>query len=195
MAVIVALDSNIVNLVEAACQSSAHVDAMEAMASPPRFENVPPHQQPEVLACYWLLAMAPAWRNTIYTFSDSWYEEVRRAPRAGHLLRVSTDVLVREMQEPEHRIPDAEKRPEIERLVALGIKPADAEYVADAIGLGCQRFLTNDARLRNKSALVDDRWQLGLRRPTEFLVETVQAGAPWTTRAPWPWESIGHIGV
>jgi hypothetical protein len=193
--VVVALDSNIVDLVEAACQSSAHVDAMEAMEPPPQFENVPHHQEAEVFACYWLLAMAPAWRATIYTFSDFLYQEVGRAPHASHLLRLAADVLVRELQEPEHRIPGSVKRPEIDMLVALGIKPTDAEHVADAIGLGCQRFLTNDVRLRNKSDLVEDQWQLGLCRPMEFLIEAVRAGAPWTTRAPWPWESIERIGA
>jgi hypothetical protein len=191
--VLVALDSNVVDLAELACRSSAHIDAMEAMEPPPSFEDLSPQQDVEVFASYWLLAMAPAWRSTLYTFSDFLYDEVAGAPHAGRLLRVAADVLVREWQGPEFRVPDPAKRPNSVELVSLGIKPADANHVADAIGLGCQRFLTNDKQLRNKSDQVQRRWQLVIRRPSEFLVEAVQAGAPWTTRAPWPWESIDRI--
>ena len=70
MVVLVALDSNVVDLVEVACRSSARIDAMEAMEPPPHFEDLSPQQEVEVFACYWLLAMAPAWRSTLYTFSD-----------------------------------------------------------------------------------------------------------------------------
>lgn len=193
MVVLVALDSNVVDLVEVACRSSARVDAMEAMEPPPQFEDLSPQLEVEALACHWLLAMAPAWRSTLYTFSNVLYDEVANAPHAGLLLRVAIDVLVREWQEPEFRAPDPAKRPKSAELASLGIKPADANHVADAIGLGCQRFLTNDKQLRNKSDQVQERWQLVIRRPSEFLVEAVQAGAPWTTRAPWPWESIDRI--
>jgi hypothetical protein len=191
--VLVALDSNVVDLVEVACRSSARIDAMQAMEPPPHFEDLAPQQEVEVFACYWLLAMAPAWRSTLHTFSDFLYDEVVNAPHAGLLLRVAVDVLVREWQEPEFRAPDPAKRPKSAELVSLGIKPADADQVADAIGLGCQRFLTNDKQLRNKSDQVQGRWQLVIRRPSEFIVEAVQAGAPWTARAPWPWESIDRI--
>jgi hypothetical protein len=61
--VLVALDSNLVDLVEEACPSPEHVDAMEATEPPPRFSQTPPWQQSEVLACHWLLTMAPAARN------------------------------------------------------------------------------------------------------------------------------------
>jgi predicted nucleic acid-binding protein len=182
--VLVALDSNVVDFVEVACRSSAHIDAIEAMEPPPRFEGLAPQQEVEVFACYWLLAMAPAWRSTLYTFSDFLYDEVARAPHAGLLLRVAVDVLLREWQEPEFPVPDPAKRPNSAKLVSLGIKPADAKHVADAIGLECQRFLTNDKQLRNKSDQVQGRWQLVIRRPSEYLVEAVQTGAPWTTRAP-----------
>ena|SRR5918994_410390 len=191
--VLVALDSNVVDLVEVACRSSAHIDAMESMEPPPHFEGLSSQQEVEVFACYWLLAMAPAWGSTLYTFSDFLYGEVAGAPHAGRLLRVAVDVLVREWQEPEFRVPDPAKRPKSAELVSIGIQRADAIHVSDAIGLGCHRFLTNDKRLRNKSDQVQGRWQLVIRRPSEFLVEEVQAGAPWTTCAPWPWESIGRI--
>lgn len=193
MAVLVPLESNVVDLVEVACRSSAHIDAMEAMESPPRFEGLSTQQEVEVFACYWLLAMAPAWRSTLYTFSDFLYDEVAGAPHGGLLLRVAADVLVRKWQEPEFRVIDPAKRPKSAELVSLGVKPADANHVADAIGLGCQRFLTNDKQLRNKSDQVQGRWPLVVRRPSEFLVEAVQAGAPWTTRAPLPWGSIDRI--
>jgi hypothetical protein len=191
--VLVALDSNVVDLVELACRSPAHIDAMEAMEPPPRFDDLSTQPEVEVFACYWLLAMAPAWRSTLYTFSDFLYDEVAPAPHAGLLIRVAVDVLVRDWQEPEFRVPDPARRPKSAELVSLGIEPADAIHVADAIGLGCEWFLTNDRRLRKKSEQVQGRWQLALRRPSEFLVEAVQAGAPWTTRAPWPWESIDRI--
>ena len=191
--VLVALDSNVVDLIEVACRSSAHIDAMEAMEPPPPFGELSRLQEIEVFACYWLLAMAPAWRSTLYTFSDVLYFEVADAPRANQLLRVAVDVLVRDTHEPEFRVPDPRKRPNSAELTSLGLKADDADHVADAIGLGCQRFLTNDRQLRNRSDEVLQRWQLMLRRPSEFLVEAVQAGAPWTTVAPWPWESIERI--
>jgi hypothetical protein len=50
------------------------------MEPPPRFEDLSPQQEVEVFACYWLVAMAPAWRTTLYTFSDFLYDEVAGAP-------------------------------------------------------------------------------------------------------------------
>jgi hypothetical protein len=61
--VLVALDSNIVDLVEEARPSPEQVDAMEATEPPPRFSQTPPRQESEVLACHWLLTMAPAAPN------------------------------------------------------------------------------------------------------------------------------------
>ena len=191
--VLVALDSNVVDLVELACGSPEHLDAMEAMEPPPRFVPLAPQQEVEVFACYWLLALAPAWRSTVYTFSDLLYDELAGAPCSGSLLRVALDVLVREWQEPECRMPDPARRPASTHLISLGLRPADANHVADAIGLGCHRFLTNDKQLRNKSTRVAERWGIEFRRPSEFLTESIKAGAPWTTRAPWPWESIEPI--
>jgi hypothetical protein len=192
--VLVALDTNVLDLVAAACASPAHVDAMEAMEPPPRrFDCSEPHQEIEALACYWLLAMAPAWRATLYTFSDLLYKEAADAPQASRLLRVAFDVLGREWQEPEFRAPDPSKRPKAGDLMAVGLKHADADHVADAIGIGCHRFLTNDKQLRNRSDAVEVRWACAIRRPSEFLVEAVRAGAPWTTLAPWPWESFDRI--
>ena len=192
---LVALGSNIVDLIEEACLSPEHIDAMEATAPPPPFRAMSPRQEAEVFACYWLLALAPAWRSTAYTFSDTLYQEVSQAPRAGSLLRIALDVLVREAQEPQYRQPDASRRPPSAAVEAVGLQPADATHVADAIGLGCHYFLTDDRRIRNRSTDLEAHWQLSVRRPSEFLAEAVRAGAPWTTQAPWPWESTERIGA
>lgn len=189
---LVAIDSNVVDLIEAACCSQRHIDALQAMEPPPRFEGIAPSLEPEVLAAYWLIAMAPAWRSTIYTFSDELYNELSHASRANPLLRVAFDVLVREQQEQEHRIPDPARRPSQSEVEGLGLKLADARHVADAVGLSCGYLLTNDRKLRNKSAFLEVRWQLAVRRPSEFLCEAVRKGAAWTTRAPWPWEALGR---
>jgi hypothetical protein len=190
---LVALDSNVVDLVEKACLSSKHIDAMEAMEPPPHLGDMHAGEEPEVFASYWLLALAPAWRSTVYTFSELLYEEVSRAARAGYLLRIAFDVLLREEQEPEHRRPDPTRRPLTTELKFLGVRAGDAVHIADAIGLRCDYFLTNDRQLRNKTSEVEGRWDLRIRRPSEFLTEAVRAGAPWPTWAPWPWESIGRL--
>jgi predicted nucleic acid-binding protein len=191
--VLVALDTNVVDLVEIACSEPGSVDAMEAMEPPPRFEGLAPPQEVEAFACYWLLAMAPVWRSTLYTFADLLYDELRGAPHGHELLRIALDVLVRDEQEVDYRQPDPSLRPTVAEVMTLGLKEADATHIADAIGLRCGRFLTNDRRLHSKSDSVERRWHLALRRPSEFLVEAVRAGAPWTTHAPWPWESVDRI--
>lgn len=191
---LVGLDSNVIDLIEEACCSSQHVDAMEAMEPPPRFRDMHANQEAEVFACYWLLAMAPAWRSTLYTFSDALYEELSQAERAEPLLRVAVDVLLRERQDPAYRQPDPRKRPAPSEIVCQGIGAKDAVHVADAIGLSCDYFLTNDRQLRNRTSLLEAHWHLRVRRPSEFLVEAVRDRAPWTTLAPWPWESIRRIG-
>ena len=140
---LVALDSNIVDFIEEACFSPEHIDAMEPTAPPPPFRDLPPRLEAEVFAFYWLLALAPAWRSTVYTFSDSLYEEVSRAPRAGSLLRLALDVLDHEAQESQYRHPEPSRRPPTTVVRALGLRLADATHVADAIGLGCNYFLTN----------------------------------------------------
>jgi hypothetical protein len=132
--VLVALDSNVVDLVEVACRSSARVDAMEAMEPPPQFEDLSPQLEVEAFACHWLLAMAPAWRSTLYTFSNVLYDEVANAPHAGLLLRVAIVVLVREWQEPEFRAPDPAKRPKSAELASLGIKPAMQTMLPTPLG-------------------------------------------------------------
>jgi hypothetical protein len=147
----------------------------------------------EVFACYWLLAMAPVWTSTLYTFSEAVYRELRGATEADELMRVAVDVMVREQQEPEYRIPDPAMRPDPRRVRDLGVDPVDAEHVVDAVGVGAQRLLTNDLRLCKRSPAISDRWGLRIQRPSEFLVEAVRSRAPWTTLAPWPWESLERI--
>lgn len=190
---LVAIDSNVVDLMELACSSSDHVDSMESRSDPTPFSGVVEHQQIEVFACYWILTMAPAWGSVAFTFSDLLYDEVGRAPRAPMLFRTVADLGIRELEPPEHRIPSADRRPDPGPICGLGIKPEDAEHVADAIGLSCDYMLTNDRRLRNKSAKLNDGWGLTIRRPSEFLVEAVRAGAPWPTNSPWPWETIATL--
>jgi hypothetical protein len=191
--VLVALDTNVVDLVDRACFSREDLDAMEAMEPPARFTEMPPAEEAEVFACYWLLALAPAWRSTVYTFSDALYGEVSRAAHANRLLQVAFDVLVREEQQPEHRHPDVRIRPSEGELRSFGVKQADAIHVADAVALRCHYLLTNDRQLRNRATDMEARWGLKIRRPSEFLEDAVRAGAPWTTTAPWPWESIERI--
>ena len=89
---------------------------------PPPFRDLPPRLEAEVFAFYWLLALAPAWRSTVYTFSDSLYEEVSRAPRAGSLLRIALDVLDREAQESQYRHPEPSRRPPT--TVVRGARPS-----------------------------------------------------------------------
>ena len=50
--VLVALDTNVVDLVQAACSEPGSIDSMEAIEPPPRFEGFRPSQEIEVFACY-----------------------------------------------------------------------------------------------------------------------------------------------
>lgn len=190
---LVAVDTNFVDLVVAAFASEAHLDCAEAQHPPPVFAMMHPKLEAEVWSTYWLIALAPAWTSTLYTFSNLLYAEAAEARDHDGLLRTALDVLVRETQPALYRVPDPEKTPDIEKCLAAGLKPADARHLADAVGLGCSHLLTNDRQFRNRSAAVEMNWRLRLRRPSEFLVEAVQAGAPWSARAPWPWESLDRI--
>lgn len=192
---LVALDTNIVDLVVDACASVDHVEAMEAMESPPPFRLMPRQLEAEVFSMFWILALAPVWRSVVYTFSDAVYRELAAAGQASMLVRAAVDVLVRDEQEEQYRVPDRRWWPAATDVEALGIKWADAEHIADAIGVGADRFLTNDTRLRKRSDAISGRWGLVLRRPSEYLVEAVRAQAPWTTNAPWPWESLERIAI
>jgi hypothetical protein len=191
--VLVALDTNVVDLVEVAVATRDHVDAMEAMNPPPRFRHMPRQLEGEVWASYWLVALAPIWRSTLYTFSDSIYEELAPALRASQLLRTAVDVLVREQQDLEYWRSDPTGRPGLDELTNLGFMAKDAIHVADAIALRCDVLLTNDKRMRNRSSRIESLWGLQLRRPSEFLVDAVRSGAPWTADAPWPWETLARI--
>jgi hypothetical protein len=98
---------------------------------------------------------------------------------------------IREQHPGEYRQVSADAlRPGASELATLGVKGADASHIADAVALGCDYFLTNDRRLRKKSDVLEDRWSLRCRRPSEFVVEAVRSGAPWPSAVPWPWENM-----
>jgi predicted nucleic acid-binding protein len=54
-------------------------------------------------------------------------------------------------------------------LESLGLKPADALHVADAIRLDADCFLTLDKRVLRQAATIRTRWQLRVVTPAEFL--------------------------
>lgn len=189
---VVSLDSNVIDLVTDAFATRAHANAAEAGAPPPRFRPMIAGLLREVWACYWLVTLAPYWRSTIYTFSEALYAEIERAPDSAGLLRVAVDVLVRDSQPAEYRVPDPTRRPPAAEVQRAGLSLMDAEHVADAVGVGSSYFLTNDRRLRRRSPTTEARWDLRLRQPSEFLEEAVRAGAPWPTHSAWPWEVGAH---
>jgi hypothetical protein len=154
---------------------------------------MPTQLEAEVGATYWLVSLAPCWRSTVYTFSDNVYDELGPAREASERFQIAGDVLVREQQPDECWTVQSSRRPDVNELEALKLKPADAGHVADAIALDCSAFLTNDKQLRGGGARVEARWALRLRRPSEFLVDAVLDGAPWPCCAPWPWESLRRI--
>lgn len=192
---LVAIDSNFVDLAEKIATSGDHIDAMEARGPPPRFELYDDSPEPEVWACYWLLTMGPAWTSIVYTYSDALPAELAAAEpfTAYKLLRTVTDVFSRDVHPEELVRPDPALSPALKEVNDLGIKRMDAVHVADGVGLGCSVLLMNDRRMRNKSDAVEARWGLRLRRPSEFLVEAVRSGAPWPVGVPWPWESLERI--
>ncbi|MEZ5323388.1 MAG: hypothetical protein R2698_15185 [Microthrixaceae bacterium] len=191
---LVALDANVIDLFAAAIDFEDAADRLEAMRPPPQLVRATRQLEAEAYACYWLLALAPRWYNTRYTFSDQVYVENAFAPEAARLAEVAVEVLVRDYQPAEYRVPDPTKRPDARTIGDLGIRSKDGEHVADAVALNCDFLLTNDLRLRNKSDQVETRWGLKLRRPSEFLIGAVRSGgAPWTCNADWPWVTIEAI--
>jgi hypothetical protein len=186
----VAIDSNVVDLLLDCTPTPQHMDAMEAMEEPPPFEGCgDPKLRRELWACFWLRALAPAWSGVLYTFSDVLYAETAAAARRRSLVGLAIEV--RENHPTEARTVDPDRAPGVDAVMACGVRGrADAEHVADAVGMGCDVFLTNDKRLRKQSPAIEDRWGLRLRRPSEFVVESVRASAPWPTTAPWPWEQL-----
>jgi hypothetical protein len=68
---LVAVDTNLVDLMVAAAPTDEHVNGMESMSPPPPYPALTePRRRREVVACYWLVALGPAWTSTLYTFSD-----------------------------------------------------------------------------------------------------------------------------
>jgi hypothetical protein len=185
---LVAIDSNIIDMFVSCTPTVEHAEASEAWEFPPDYETDDPRMRRELFACFWLRSLASAWRSTLYTFSDKLYAEVALAETAPLLLTLAMEA--REDHPQEYRVVDEDRRPVIDAVAALGLDPADAQHVADAVGLGCDVFLTNDRRLRNRSSAIERGWGLRVRRPSEFLVEAVRAGAPWPASVAWPWEVI-----
>lgn len=185
---LVAIDSNVIDLFVNCTPTVEHAEASEAWQFPPDYDEDDPQMRRELFACYWLLSLGFVWRSTLYTFSDKLYAEVSLAPAAPVLLGLAIEA--RENHPTECREVNPAQRPSTEDVMALGVHPCDAEHIADAMGMGCEVFLTNDRRLRNRSAVIHALADLRVRRPSEFLVEAVRAGAPWPTMVPWPWEII-----
>ena len=187
----VAIDNNVVDLLLDSEWSEAHTDAMEVREEPPPFEGIDdPKLERELWACFWLRALGTAWRGVLYTFSDLLYAEAAAAPRGQSLVEFAMQI--RELHPEEARTADVYRAPGPDAVMACGVRDRnDAEHVSDAIGIGCNIFLTNDRRLRNRSPEIEKRWALRLRRPSEFLIEAVRDdGAPWPVNARWPWEQL-----
>ena len=186
---LVCIDSNVVDLFLEAMAPDNIGDFSEAQESPPPFDDSRPEYRREILACYWLLAMAKDWSGVIFTFSDILYLELKSAPEASRLLGLAIEI--REFHDEIARVVDPTRLPRMEEVMAVGLREEDATHIADAIALGCNVFLTNDRRVRNKSIALEARWSLACRRPSEYLIEAVRGqGAPWTARAPWPWDEL-----
>ncbi len=185
---LVAIDSNVVDLLVDCIPTPAHAEASESWEFPPDYDCDDPKMRRELFACYWLLSLAQAWRTVLYTFSDTLYAEVSLARRAPVLLSFAIEA--RENHPLEYRRVDPVQRPSNQDVQALGVYRADAEHIVDAVGMGCDVFLTNDRRLRKRCSASQRMWGLRVRLPSEFLVETVRAGAPWPTAVLWPWDVI-----
>lgn len=160
-------------------------DAMEAMEAPPG------PLEYEVYAVYWLLALAPGWTSCFYTFSDTLYEELARMPvektwKAARLWDFASEV--RELHPEEVKTADTSQDPQVDAVMAVGLKRSDANHVADAIRLGASHFLTLDRRVLSRAEVVAKRWGLSVLKPSQFLLWSVRAGAPWPVSVPWPWE-------
>ena len=84
---------------------------------------------------------------------------------------------------------DPDRRPADDELQALGLKPADSARLADAVALDASHFLTLDKGIIKRPAVIENKWGFRVRRPSEFLLESVRAGAPSPTTVPWPCES------
>src|SRR5438045_4166947 len=67
--------------------SDGDVDSMESVGPPPAYGTPDAKRRRELAACFWLLALAPAWRSTLYTFPDLLYAEQAGARRNALLLR------------------------------------------------------------------------------------------------------------
>jgi hypothetical protein len=66
----------------------------------------------------------------------------------------------REANPLEHKVPLAATTPRVKTVEVLGLRPADARHLADAVGLGCDVFLTNDGGILGRHERI--RGTLGL---------------------------------
>ncbi len=160
---LVAIDSNVVDLLADCTPTVEHAEASESWQFPPDYDVDDPHMRRELFACYWLRSLSFVWRSTLYTFSDKLYAEVALAPAAPGLLGLAIEA--REHHPAEYREVDPARRPSTDDVLALGVRLADAEHIADAAGMGCDLFLTNDRRLRNRSAGIQALGNLRVRHP------------------------------
>jgi len=188
---LIALDSNIIDLIEMACPTGDHADSIEALELPPPFIDVPCHLLPQVAACYWILAMGPYWTSLTFTFSPVLLDELGRAPTGALLHRTALDLVSGNLQTVD-LAPGEGNTSDLPYFVeATGARGLDITHVTDAISRDCSVFLTNDRRLRNCGDEFERKWQLRILRPNEFVCDSVRyMHAPWPSCVPWPWECI-----
>ena len=183
---LVAVDSMVIDLLD----ENLHVEpdiaeAIEALEPPPISLSPPAY------AVYWLVALAPFWRNCLYTFSDTLYQELAQMSaskrrKAERLFSVA--MLIRETHPEEYRAIDETETPHDVEFVTLGLKEKDAQHVADAVRIGATHFLTRDKDILKRAVLIGRTWHIRIVSPEAFLLTSVKSGAPWPSRVPWLWE-------
>lgn len=184
---LVAFDTNIIDEFAGAIFVNADMaNTMEALDEPPAA------LEPTMRAMYWIVALSRFWRSYIFTFSDRLYAEVNdisdsRATYRSRLLELAAEI--REGHSDDCVRPDIDRCLAMPRLGKLGLKSADAEHVADAIGLRASHFLTLDRGILKRAPEIRRNWGLRILTPEQFLILAVRNGASWPTNAPWPWEA------
>jgi hypothetical protein len=142
-------------------------DRLEAQEPPPDSLT-----HPDEKAIYWILAFATEWRSILFTCSDVGFEELAamkpdKTEYARRLLDWGLEM--RENHPEEYRKVDRNAAPSGEELESLGLKPADALHVADAIRIAADYFLTRDKRVLRKATDIWRRWRLRVATPAQFL--------------------------
>jgi hypothetical protein len=133
-------------------------------------------------AACWIMTLAPVWTSTVFIFSPKLYQELAAIPlerlaRARGLFGFAVEI--RENHPDEYLRIDPIRRPNLEQLKAWGLKEADAEHVADAIGAGATHFLSCDKRLVHKASQPAKQLGLQVMRPMDFILQAFHAGAPF----------------